>query len=271
MQRMKAEIPTLMNLSECSKNDDTVCPICKNRGIVLYLVGDRTYSKECECGIRQRQIMERKLSFANIPEAFKSVKLKDFKTDIYKKPESKNKAENAAKAIKYWLDNFNDMRNRGMGLYLYSLTKGSGKTLAAAGLSNELIQTAGVQAKFSTSLQILNEIKASWDPRNDYGENKLLADLSRADVLVIDDFGTEQEKGWINEKFYQIINGRYVDKKNTIFTSNSRLDNLQYDERITNRIKERTFQIPFPEESVRDELAKKNMQELIKGIKKQED
>ena len=85
---------------------------------------------------------------------------------------------------------------------------------------------------------------------------------------MIDDFGTEQqEKPWINEKFYQIINNRYIDKKITIFTSNTALGDLKFDERITNRIKERAFQIPFPEESVRDIIAKDNMRELVRGIK----
>ena len=36
-----------------------------------------------------------------------------------------------------------------------------------------------------------------------------------------------------------------------MYTSNLSLDDLRYDDRITNRIKERTFQLPFPEESVR--------------------
>lgn len=39
-----------------------------------------------------------------------------------------------------------------------------------------------------------------------------------------------------------------------------------FDDRITNRIKERTYQIAFPEESVRDYIAKKNQEELLKKI-----
>ncbi len=83
---------------------------------------------------------------------------------------------------------------------------------------------------------------------------------------VIDDFGTENAKDWKNEKFYSIINGRYVEKKITIFTSNFSLDDLSYDDRIINRIKERVLQIPFPEESIRETLAKKLKEELREGV-----
>ena len=49
----------------------------------------------------------------------------------------------------------------------------------------------------------------------------------------------------------------------TIFTSNESLETLQYDDRITNRIKERTYQITFPEESVRDHIAERHKAEII--------
>lgn len=227
------------------------------------------WSEECKCGIRQREIMNNRISFANIPEAFKDISLDSFNINAYNGAESRNKAETATRCVKYWLDNFETLKERGMGLYLYSKTKGSGKTRMAVSIANELMHDKGCQVKFCTSLQILNEIKSTWDKQSGESEGKLLDFLSTSEILIIDDFGTEQsDKPWINERFYQIINNRYVDKKITIFTSNERVDLLKYDDRITNRIKERVFQIPFPEESVRDIIAKNNTKELINGIRR---
>ena len=157
-----------------------------------------------------------------------------------------------------------------MGLYLYSGIKGSGKTRMAVSIANELIYEKQIQVKFATSLQILYEIKASWDKQDrECSESKLLDFLSTTKVLIIDDFGVENsERDWIKEKFYHIINTRYVDNKITIFTSNSSLESLRYDERITNRIKERAYQIPFPDESVRDIIARDNMRELAEMIRR---
>lgn len=251
--------------------DENICPICKNSGWEEYEKNDHIYCRECKCGIRQKRIMKSRLSFANIPESFTDMRLSQFDINVYSKIESQNRAINAVKAISYWLNKFEYMNDRGMGLYLHSQTKGSGKTRMAASIANELIYAKHIQVKFATSLQILNEIKKSWDKRdNEYTESKLLDFLSTAEVLIIDDFGIEQqgkEKAWINDKFYHIINSRYIDKKVTIFTSNMSLNDLQYDDRITNRIKERTFQIPFPEESVRDIIAMNNMREIINAIK----
>lgn len=247
------------------KFKENKCPICRDSGWVLIPDGGQGTAVECKCGIRQRKIMNGYLSFANIPESFKNVSLDNFNIKIYN---NQNRVNAALKIVKYWLDNFESMQERGMGLYLYSNAKGSGKTRMAASVANELIYAKHIQVKFATSLQILNEIKKSWDKKNnEHTESKLLDSLSKTDILVIDDFGTEQIRDWISELFYQIINNRYVDKKITIFTSNSELESLKYDDRIINRIKERTFQIPIPEESVRDIIAENNTKKMISVIK----
>lgn len=258
-------------MSFTEQSTDSFCPICKNVGWVIKPDGGQGTAVECKCGLIKRENMRGKLSFANIPETFKNIRIDSFDINAYSTAEGRNKAETTTKCIKYWLDNFEALNERGMGLYLYSKTKGSGKTMMAVSIANELMHEKGCQIKFCTSLQILNEIKAIWEKKSLESESGLLDFLSTSEILIIDDFGTEQgDKSWINERFYQIINNRYVDRKVTIFTSNERLDLLKYDDRITNRIKERTFQVPFPEESVRDIIAKNNMRELIIGIKKGE-
>lgn len=246
------------------------CPYCHDTGFEFVDDGGQGTCKPCRKGCYQKMMMNNRLSFANIPESFKDMRINSFKTDIYTTQNSRNTADMALKAVKYWLHNFDGMRGRGMGLYLHSGTKGSGKTRMAVSIANELIYEKQIQTKFATSLQILNEIKASWDRQDrEHSENGLFDFLCTAKVLIIDDFGVENsERDWIREKFYHIINSRYVDKKITIFTSNASLEFLKYDERIIQRIKERTFQVPFPEESVRDIIAKRNMREMAEGIRR---
>lgn len=269
LEQMIQQMKQTHTQTSCSEQSaDDVCPMCGGTGRILVEDGGQGTVVECECGIWQKQISENRLRFANLPETFKGIHLDSFNTSAYSTEESRNKAEIALKCVKYWLSEFEALKDRGMGLYMYSKTKGSGKTRMAVSIANELMHEKGCQVKFCTSLQILNEIKATWDKQSSGGEGKLLDFLSTSEILIIDDFGTEQsDKPWINERFYQIINNRYIDKKITIFTSNERLDLLKYDDRITNRIKERVFQVPFPEESVRDIIAKSNMRELINGIK----
>lgn len=260
---MSTQKTSTRQLSNC-------CPVCKGRGWKFVTDNDGyEIMVECECGTTQKEMKKKLISFADIPESFQNMDLASYSTTIYLDKKSRKIAETALKAVNYWINSFENMQERGMGFYFYSNTKGSGKTRLAASIANELIQKKRLQVKFCTSLQILNEIKASWNQKeSEYSESKLLDFLSTSKILIIDDFGTEQaDKDWVNERFYQIINNRYINKKITIFTSNERLDLLKYDSRITNRIKERTFQIPFPEESVREIIAKSNMEELIQGIR----
>lgn len=263
-------------LNRCGKNstenrkENRVCPICKGTGWETIDDGGQGTVTECKCGIRQRKIAGNRLKFAALPEGFQNTGLSNFDLFIYKSKESQKKVAMAVKVIEYWMKNLDAMKENGTGLYLYSYAKGSGKTRMAASIANELIYEKKIQVKFATSLQILNEIKATWNNQkksDEYTESKLLDFLSTATILIIDDFGMENFKDWIDDKFNHIINSRYNERKITIFTSNFPLEQLKYDERMKNRIMERTFQIPFPEESIREVIAKQNMMELINKMR----
>ena len=52
----------------------------------------------------------------------------------------------------------------------------------------------------------------------------------------------------------------------TIFTSNTALENTSYDERIKNRILEKSYRLLFPNESIRDKMGKSNQEELKAAI-----
>lgn len=239
------------------------CEICDNTG---WIVDSDNVARPCEC--YKRRLQNNRIKFANIPETYKKTRLDDFKTDIYG-PEYNQSATVILNAVKLYLENLDNHKADGIGIYLFSKTKGSGKTLLATGLANELIYNYNMNVRFATSLDIISEIKATWDRANDLEfrtESKLMTYLTDSEVLVIDDFGTEKHKEWLDDKFYQIINTRYVKKLITIFTSNYSIDQLAYDDRITNRIKERSFAIRLPEKSIREDLAKE-LQGQLRGSK----
>ena len=247
------------------------CPECGGTG--WKWISDEsgiTYCEECSCGIRKKTILENQLKFAELPDLFKDSDFNNLKSNVYLSSESKKVFSQAAKAINYWLANLSEMQKQGIGLYLFSSTKGSGKTKTVCSLANEIMKRYQKSVKFTTSLRILEEIKSTWGERGN-AESKLIEDLSRTEILIIDDFGADSGKDWINERFYSIINGRYVDMKITIFTSNCRISELKYDERITNRILERSLEIPFPEESVREHIAEYNKMKMVEGMGKKQD
>lgn len=247
--------------------DSNVCPICKGTGFEFYEDDQgRPFTRECSCGIRQKQIKKSRIEFANIPYGFKEMRFANYREDIYASPESRIIVEKNLKAANWWMENFEDMKKCGKGFYLYSPTKGCGKTRFAISLANELIETKNCSVKFATSIQIINELKATWNKSYEYTEQQLLEELARAEVLIIDDFDTETPKEWIEERLYQIINTRYMNNLITIFTSNTALEDTSYDERIKNRILEKSFRLVFPNESIREQLGKSNQEQLKAAI-----
>ena len=210
--------------------------------------------------------MGRRLSFANIPDTFKDKELKTLKTSVYATTEGKQKFLTACNIVKRYIDNFDDMLEAGMGLYIVSRTKGSGKTRMAASIANELVKKHKKQVKFAVSTRILDEIRSTWKKDSEYAESRLIDQLCLADVLIIDDFGVERISPWVQEKFYNIINERYIHKKVTIYTSNVPIEELNYEDRITSRIKEVSYLMEFPEESVRDLIAKQHNKEMLEKL-----
>ena len=208
--------------------------------------------KECTCGLIEKERQESKLRFATIPETYKNVRLKDVSIKYYEKQESKDTVKATLEFIKWYMENLEENIEMGKGIYFWSSVKGSGKTMIASAIANELINKYKRYAKFATSLDILDEIKATYDPHTQENESKLLNDLVTTDFLVIDDFGTERVSDWAGEKFYQIVNRRYINKKITFYTSNLDLKTLKYDDRIQSRIRERSYIVHYPEESVRE-------------------
>ena len=245
-----------------TKNSGDVCPLCGGTEWILKEVNGVEVAEPCKC--RKMAIMRRKKRFADIPVAFDGIALQSFSLTVYKTKEGKEKAYIACKIIKEYLNMFDEAKRNGMGLYIFSGAKGSGKTRMAVSIANELMEKHDSLVKFATGMNILEEIKKSYDDKSYDSESKLISELIRADVLVLDDFGTEKVTEWVQNKFYWIINQRYIYKKPIIFTSNESLETLPYDERITSRIKEMCYQIDFPEEYVRDYIAEENMKTIIK-------
>ena len=218
----------------------------------------------CKC--RERLIKQNKIKFADIPKEFSSLTINSFRVDWYKTKEGSQKALMAKKAAVNFIKNYNEMSKKGKGLYLYSYAKGSGKTRMAASIGNALVNTYGVGVKFTNTITLIDEIKATFDNNREYNQSQLIDAINRIDVLILDDIGTEKLSPWVNQVFYGLINYRTTAKKVTIFTSNCQIEELQHDARIKSRITDLAVPIAFPEEPIREYIAKsenENLQNML--------
>lgn len=228
------------------------CDKCQDTGIIMRVVDGTIFAKNCEC--LGRQFLIKKLKCANIPKEFENVKVADFKPDLYE--QNKEIAKNAKGAVKNYILGYPKYKAAGKGIYLYSKTKGSGKTMLSIALGNALINMHQENVKFITTIDLLNEIKKTYSKDSEVKESELLNIINSVDVLILDDIGTEKQSEWVTEILYSIFNTRLTKMLVTIFTSNVHISELKHDERIVSRIEKLAVPIQMPEESIRRKLAK---------------
>lgn len=126
--------------------------------------------------------------------------------------------------------NFQKFRRDGKGLYIHSVTKGTGKTYLSYCLANEVMARYDVNVKFTSVLEYLDLTKKGYSSAADKEEKD---SILKASVLILDDIGVEVSKEWVNTTLYQLINYRYSNKLITIITSNYPIEQLKVDDRLS--------------------------------------
>lgn len=260
-------------LKEHSKYDlkeEQVCPFCNNTGLQLriydiegkeYPITEKNRAGMYEyyepCGCIKREIpkgIKTDRNFANIPGLYRDAMFTNFSTEIYKDLEGNQLAAYAKSTSQFYVENFADMENKGIGLYIWSTSKGCGKSRLASTISNELTER-GVRNKYASANTILSEIQESWNDKSK-DEYKILKNYISPRLLIIDDYGARSGQSWMDEKFFIIFDKRYQDNKPTIVTSNYDINKLPIqDMRITDRLNDidRFVNVKMPQKSIRTE------------------
>lgn len=92
---------------------------------------------------------------------------------------------------------------------------GVGKTHTAAAILNAVFDKR--QCRFSTLGAFLREIRSTMDGRD--FEDAVMAKYLGVDVLVVDDFGKERPSAWALPLIFELLDGRYVRQRPTIYTT----------------------------------------------------
>lgn len=124
---------------------------------------------------------------------------------------------------------------------------GTGKTHLAIAILRELYLKGRDNLYFKTVTDLLIDITGSFRPEDDSDDYRRLIDsISRYDVLVLDDLGAEKPTEFAVTTLYTIINRRLNYSKQTIVTTNLKLDDIRdrLSERIASRLAEYQI-IPF--------------------------
>jgi len=111
---------------------------------------------------------------------------------------------------------------------------GCGKTHLAAAVANFVVDI-GVPTLFLTVPDLLDSLRFSYnDPASTFEER--FEEIRCSQLLVMDDFGTENATSWAQEKLFQILNYRYINNLPLLITTNLSLNQLEG--RISSRLQD---------------------------------
>jgi DNA replication protein DnaC len=186
-----------------------LCPRCAGSGWIP-LPGDTLRVEPCGCqGDLRRQ---QRLASAQIPKRYEHCTLEMFR-------EKSTVLKVAKKRVQEFVDLWPNTPD-GKGLLLMGAC-GVGKTHLAVAALLEIIHSGKPgRVLFSNFQDLIQEIQASFDADTATTKAEIMRPILEADLLVLDELGSQKPTQFVQDILYYVINTRYNEERATIFTTN---------------------------------------------------
>jgi DNA replication protein DnaC len=164
-----------------------------------------------ECIERKQDAIRSQFAKAAIPKRFLNRTFENYQAITQQQQLALNIARNYASHFAERLEN-------GGGLILQG-QPGTGKTHLACAIANQVI-TNGASARFTTVMQLVRAIRATWKRDSEQSEDQVLQSIIDYDLLIIDEIGVQYETESEKLILFDVLNGRYENEKPTILLTN---------------------------------------------------
>lgn len=257
-----------------SKDEIEKCPVCgQDLQKIIYIPALKRNMKVpvmCKCREEELKAKEKRdkdlQRQIRLQQIFKNSlmdnKFIDDKFENWDQTKGSKKIYRVAKA---YAENFSKMKQNGIGL-MFQGEPGNGKTFAATCIANFLMSKM-IPVICVNINNLLDRIMTTYNTYQRELEDDVIRGLNNAELLIIDDLGTEQYTDWAKTKIYKIIDSRYRSKLPIIITTNFTTAQLRdkYGERTMDRIIEICTPVLNDIKSIRMKQAKENMK-ILKEI-----
>jgi DNA replication protein DnaC len=221
-----------------------VCPRCKGAQWLRsedLAPWDPQYKKrvECECLLQKRREKRRQELFAlcRLPEEHLVPTLQTFRPHV-------RGVQQAFRATMEFIHHAGEIREVSedqrraildrLGWIVLRGSVGVGKTHLAMAVSVAALEL-GIETLFSTVPDLLDHLRAAFAPTSEIIYDELFERMKKAELLVLDDLGTQRSSPWADEKLFQLFNSRYNHRLPTCITLNEQAWN-HLDERLQSRL-----------------------------------
>ena len=204
---------------------DPNCPICHGLGYVRRDVppGHPDFGRLFPCVCRREQIerhfRQRLFGMSNLDE------LQHLTFETFEPRGRIGIGPLQAASIEQAYNLARQFAQRPRGWLLLRGGYGCGKTHLAAAIANFCVDL-GVPTLFLTVPDLLDFLRSAYNaPDATFDER--FEEIRRIDLLILDDFGTQSATPWAQEKLFQILNFRYINRLPTVITTNLALSEIE--------------------------------------------
>lgn len=219
-------------IREAGKPD---CDICGGLGYIRtdHPVGHPDFGKLEICACRQAEISHR--DHNNLFAYSQLNQLQDLTFENFESRGRIGLGEHQAASLEYAFNQAKQYASSHNGWLLLRGKYGCGKTHLAAAIANFAVQMR-VKTLFITVPDLLDSLRFSYNRGSESSFEERFEEIRRCPFLILDDFGTQNATQWAQEKLFQIINYRYINKLPMVITTNLEMD--QIEGRIRSRLED---------------------------------
>lgn len=197
---------------------------------------------------------------SGIMAEYRELDIAKFPWGTYKKDISKLR-----QTVESFVYDFQRWRDEGVGLYICSKARGSGKTMAANAICGSICAKYNIAVRFIKAEDFLDDVQKSYDSK-DASEKAGIWKYYSTELLVIDDLCVSEISKWGKGVLHNLVNERYKAKKLCIITSNYDINDLPLHEATVDRINDMCMLLHFPEEPVRSQKALERKNRLLQHM-----
>ena len=244
LQRERAELLTAMGEPIDYLDDKPACPLC----------GDTGYRKGQVCGCLKKYYAREQLHELSRLLPLGEATFDGFRFDYYDDAVWPDYGTSPRANMERNFDVCRDYAqqfSKGSGNLLLSGGTGLGKTFLSACIAR-VVSDGGYSVVYDTAGRIFSrfeEAKFRGDAEGDADAKR----CQRCDLLIVDDLGTEMTTSFVQSALYQLVNGRLMEGKATIISTNLAPEELgtRYGGAVLSRLEGEYEILPFFGEDIR--------------------